>query len=289
MNHFRVGIVGAGEIGKALAVNAVRGGFAVAAYDKRAAAVADLGSRGVVAASSLAELATSADVVQVVVMDDAQLRAVCEGPAGLLALAKPDPAILVHSTVHPKTVRDLAAQAATRGLCVLDAAITSASGAQGVESGEASFLVGGDAAQLDRLRPLLACSARHIFHLGAVGNGAQAKIIRNFTMYVTLLAAFETRQLAAAVGIERPLLREILTASGATSPTMDQYLSRHEYGAGYRERLPALEEIFAKDLGLALELAEQHGVALPAGAVARKRIAELLAPPDDSDPSVRRA
>jgi len=180
-------------------------------------------------------------------------------------------------------VIDLGQIAAKHGVNVLDAAITDAFGVQGVAAGTASFLVGGDAEALESARPLLQASAAHIFHLGDLGSGMTVKIIRNFSMYVTLLAAFEGRELAAAAGIDRQTVREIFQTTGASSRAMDHYLMRTQYDDAYRERLPALVEIFAKDVGLALELGKRWNIDLPGGEAVQRSIRMMLSPPQDSN------
>jgi 3-hydroxyisobutyrate dehydrogenase len=213
-------------------------------------------------------------VVQIAVLDDAQLLDVLSGPEGVLAGLRPGTALVVHSTVLPRTVRELAAREA--GIDVIDAPLSIPSGASGIHDGTATFLVGGERKAVERIRPLLEASAREVFHLGPVGAGLVAKLIRNFAMYVSLLAAQETRAFASAAGLDRETLRAVLTASGASSRAMDHYLARSVYDDAYRARLPALTAIFEKDLRWATEVAAELGVALPAAELVLRHIADIL-------------
>jgi 3-hydroxyisobutyrate dehydrogenase-like beta-hydroxyacid dehydrogenase len=277
-----IGLVGAGEIGCALGCNALGAGYRVFVYDRTPEATAELQARGAAAVASFGELARRASVVQVAVMDDEDVREVFAAADGVPAACPGGAVILIHSTIRPRTVRDLAAQAALRGIAVLDAPVTDPFGAHGILSRTASFLVGGDVEALERVRPILRLSAQRVFHLGPAGAGATAKLVRNLTMYVTLLAAHESRRLADAAGIERQTLRDILASSGAGSAAMDHFLSRTEYDDAYRARLPALTRIFEKDIRLALELAAELGLELPGGTLALREAREMLAAPPPS-------
>jgi 3-hydroxyisobutyrate dehydrogenase len=269
-----IGIVGVGEVGFALAQSESAAGFDLVVHDRVPQAAARLGAPGVRVAASPRELAAAVEVVQIAVLDDAQLLDVLSGPEGALAGLRPGAALVVHSTVLPRTVRELALRAP--GIDVIDAPLSIPSGASGIHDGTATFLVGGAQHAVERIRPLLEASAREVFHLGPLGSGLVAKLIRNFAMYVTLLAAQEARAFARAAGLDRDTLRAVLAASGASSRAMDHYLGRSAYDDAYRARLPALTAIFEKDLRWAIEVAAELGVALPAAELVRRHVADIL-------------
>jgi 3-hydroxyisobutyrate dehydrogenase-like beta-hydroxyacid dehydrogenase len=272
-----VGIVGSGDIGQALARNAIRAGFPVVVYDVDETAASRTVGAGGLAADSLAGIAAAARTIQIAVMDDAQVEDVV---GALLPVARSGTVVLVHSTIHPRTVETLAAAAVVRGVHLLDAPVTDPFGSQGILARTANFLVGGPADLVARVRPLLDASAARVFHLGPVGAGATAKLVRNYVMYVTLLAAHEGRALADACGLDRTTLRDVLRASGASSQAMDHVLERTIYDDEYRRRLPTLIGIFEKDLRLGLALGRAHALPLPAGELMLATVRALLSPPD---------
>jgi 3-hydroxyisobutyrate dehydrogenase len=223
-------------------------------------------------------------VVEVVVLDDAQVREVVLGPDGLLAGAAGGLIVLIHSTVDPQTVVEVAAAAAPRGVVVLDAAVSGAHGQASAEAGQLCVMVGGARESFEAVRPLLASFASTIEHLGPLGSGMAAKLARNLITYLSYLAAYEGLHLAEQLGIERKTLARILEATGVRSETVAAFL---QVRASLRPLDPAAEpDAYAaataaaltgrKDLGAALALARRHGLDLPSARHAIERMDALF-------------
>ena len=117
----RVGFIGLGNIGKPIAVNVATAGFELMVYDVRQEPLTELAALGVAVAHSPREIGAHGEIVELVVVDDAQVEAVTLGEGGVLSGAKPGSIIAIHSTVHPKTVRKIAELAKARGVEVIDA------------------------------------------------------------------------------------------------------------------------------------------------------------------------
>ena len=269
----RVGVVGLGNMGGAMASNLVAAGHAVAGYDVVAARVGELEALGGRGASSPADAAREAEVVSIVVLDGDQLEAVTTGPDGVLTGAAPGAVVAVHSTVHPDSVARVAA-AAPAGVAVLDAPISG--GVHGARAATLAIMVGGDAGAFARARPVLDSMGSLVLHLGPAGAGLAAKLARNLMGYVSFLAAQEGRWLADAADVDLDLLMQILEHTGALSPMMRNMLEVRGGDAVYAENLQPLIELAAKDLRVTLEFAESLGVALPATEVTLEHVADAM-------------
>ena len=276
---FRSGFVGLGNIGKPMARRLVEAGHETWVHDVVAAPVRELEALGAKAAASPREVAAAADAVGVCVRDDDDVRAVVLGEDGLLAGARPGCVIAIHSTVLPRTVEAVAAQAAARGVGVVDACVTG--GAVGAARGTLVCMVGGAAEHLERCRPLLAAFASRIVHAGALGNGARVKLCNNLMTYLAWTAAFEATALARAIGLPQEVLEEVTRANGNLTEPMQQFLAIYKApeearrGAAMQSVLRGFVAVAEKDLASTLALAREAGVALPGTALASQIMARV--------------
>ncbi len=210
----RVGVVGLGRMGLPMARHLILSGFAVDGFDvdaERRRALLEAGGAG---ADSVSDLAAGADVVLVMVADDGQVLDVCLGSQGIVAHAKPGTVLVISSTVKPATCRDLAAEAAARGIDVLDAPV--ARGQRAAEEGTLTVFVGGDAAVVERCRPVFAAFARDIEHVGdAVGSGQVAKLANNLILWAGVVAVHEALSLAERLGVAPARARAALMHGSA--------------------------------------------------------------------------
>src|SRR5690349_21062362 len=121
----RVGFIGLGNMGKPMAVNIAKsGGFDLMVYDLRPEPMQELAALGAKTARSAQEIGAHGEIIELVVVDDAQVEAVTVEEGGVLSSARPGSIIAVHSTVHPRTVRNLAAMAQAKGVTVIDAEVS---------------------------------------------------------------------------------------------------------------------------------------------------------------------
>jgi 3-hydroxyisobutyrate dehydrogenase-like beta-hydroxyacid dehydrogenase len=261
--------IGLGNMGQPMAGHVLAAGHDVAAYDVRTAPVDAAAALGARPATSPGDAATDADAVCVAVLDGPQVEAVTTGPDGVFATARPGTIVAVHSTVHPATVRQVAA-AAPDGVTVVDAPISG--GVHGARAGTLCVMVGGPDAAFTRIQPVLDAVGDLVVHLGALGAGLAAKLARNLVGYVTMLGAQEGRALAAAAGTDPDSLARILEHTGALSPMMRDLLGTRGGDAVYADDLTPLIDLAAKDLRAALALGADFDVALPAAALTLARV-----------------
>jgi 3-hydroxyisobutyrate dehydrogenase-like beta-hydroxyacid dehydrogenase len=203
-----VGFIGLGNIGKPMAINLAKAGFDLMVYDLRPEPMRELTALGAKAAGSADEIGAHGEIIEVVVVDDAQVEAALLGEGGVFSGAKRGSIIAIHSTVHPRTVRKLAEQAAAKGLTLIDAEVSG--GERGAIAKSLCYMVGGDKAAFEKCRPIFATSGANIFHLGDLGAGAITKLAHNLIVYVNMLAASEGMRLAQKAGVD---LKSIGTVS----------------------------------------------------------------------------
>jgi 3-hydroxyisobutyrate dehydrogenase-like beta-hydroxyacid dehydrogenase len=282
----RVGFIGLGGIGMPMARRLVAGGLETTVFDLVPAAVDTLVAAGARGARSAREVAAAADVVGVCVLDDAQVRAVVLGDDGLLAGAAPGTVIALHSTILPRTVAEMGTAAAARGVAVIDACITG--GAMGAEQGTLTYIVGGEAAHLERCRPAFETSAATIIHTGPLGTGAATKLCNNLMTYLGFLSAFEATLLARRAGLSTEALEAVTGANGNLTEQMRRFLMLHRIPAGERKdpdfqrMVRSLTTLAEKDLAVTLAFAREHGVALPGTALCQQLMARVYGLEDEN-------
>lgn len=243
-----VGIVGWGRMGGPIGTFLVRAGWDVVATDPSAQARAALVEIGAQDAGSVRGVAERADLVMVVVVDDAQVHGVFSGDDGILAGARPGTIVAVCASVRPDTCRELAAVAVESGVHVIDVALVG--GERGAEQGGLKLYCGGAATAIDACRRAFAAFAIDVCAIDEVGSGQVAKTVNNLLLWSCLRADVEALRLGRALGVEPGKLRAFLSVgSGANRPLA-------EWGM-HRLRWPG------KDMEVALGLAEEAGVDLP--------------------------
>lgn len=275
----RAGFIGLGNIGKPMARRIVDAGVQTTVFDLSAAAVAELATTGARAARSAREVARVADVVGVCVRDDDEVRAALLGDDGIEAGAVPGLVVAIHSTILPRTVHEMAAALAPKGVSVVDACITG--GAAGAAEGRLTYMVGGEAEHVERCRPIFETSAERIVHTGALGSGVSVKLCNNLMTYLGFLAAFEATILARKSGLSEKALEEVTRANGNLTDQMLAFLTLHRLPAetrkdpGLQQMLRSFTSLAEKDLGVTLEFAREHGVELPGTARCRELMARV--------------
>ena len=260
-----VGLIGLGLMGRPMAANLLKAGFPLAVWNRTRAKADGLAKDGASVAASPREAAAAADVLLTIVSDPPALESVLWGADGALAGLRKGSILVDSSTVSPALARRIAAACAERGAEFLDAPVTG--GTWGAEKGELVFMVGGEAAALERVRPVLEAMGKRFFHLGPHGAGQTVKLAMNLLLALEVGALAEAMALVARAGVAPEKLVEVMQSSMARAAVLDikaPMILRGEYAPSFPLRL------MHKDLGLALELANQLGVPLPATAAARE-------------------
>jgi 3-hydroxyisobutyrate dehydrogenase len=172
------------------------------------------------------------------------------GPEGLLAGAQPGSIIVVHSTVHPSTCRNLAERASVRGVSVIDAPVSG--GAPAVERRQLLVMAGGEEAVVDKCRPVFATYGDPIVHLGPLGGGQIAKILNNLLFSANLGSAISLLELSSALGLSRHSVCEVIAHGSANSMAMESLAA---FGASPGELAKVAGTLLRKDVRLAVDIA----------------------------------
>lgn len=270
----RVGFIGLGRMGKPMAANVLNAGFDLTVCDLRAAAIAELARLGAQSAASPSDVARDAQLIELAVVDDAQVEAVLTGPTGVFAGAKAGTLVAIHSTVLPDTVRRLAALGSAKGVNVFDAPVSG--GEAGAREKTLCYMVGGEPLLLERCREVFSTSAANIVHLGALGNGAAAKLIVQIVTCIQMLAAHEAELIGEHSGLDFSLLQRVLHLSSGQSFVADHWLDRFKLAQDPPEVRRRRTEVFQKSLAPALELAQQLGLSLAGTELTQRLLPRIM-------------
>jgi 3-hydroxyisobutyrate dehydrogenase len=264
----RVGYIGIGNIGEPIAANVVAAGFELMVHDLRDEPLARLRARGAEVAVSARRLGAHSELVEVSIAGDERIEAALLGPDGVLSGMQPGSNIALHSTMNPATVRRIGERAAAAQVSVLDAQVTG--GKTGAVAKTLTYMVGGEAAVLERCRPVFNTSARRIFHMGPLGAGASTKLAQQMITVMNITAVAEGVRVAAAAGVELDKFFELLAMS-----TGQSYAATH-----WRDQLSMVDRELADGfyLGMkpALEMAHDLGIPVPSTALAQQLIRSAL-------------
>ena len=281
----RCGFIGLGIMGKALAGNLAPKGLPTIVYDLDEAAIREIVAGGAKPAQSAREVAQNADVIGICVPADSHVRAVLCGPDGVFANAEKGAVVAIHSTVHPATIEEMAAQGAAHGVAVLEVPV--AGGPVRAAKGDAFYMVSGEKAAYEKARPYLEAAAGKITFTGAFGNAAKLKLALNVLTNVSFAASLEAMLLAKAMGLPQELYEEGGTATTMLNALHLQYLSPYKMpkeafrSEGLQSYMRGRMEIAQKDLGLALQMAHDHGIAMPVTGLVTQLLARVYGVYDD--------
>ena len=270
MRNTKVGFVGLGSMGFAMARNVLKAGLPVCGYDLADGARAALVQSGGSAAASPAEAAAEVDVLVVMVVDAAQAEQALFGENGAAAAARKDTVVMVCSTIAPKSARTIAARVAAAGLLPLDAPVSG--GKAGAVAGTLTVMAAGSEAAFDKARPVLEAVSGRVFDLGREpGMGSTYKVVHQLAAGTNLAVAAEVMALGASAGCDTRKLFEIISISAGCSWMFTDRVP-HMLDDDYAPR--SMVDIFVKDLGLVVETGEETGTPLPLATAAVRQFVE---------------
>ena len=215
-----VGLIGAGRMGTPIVGHLVRKGFATSASDANAARESVVKELGASWVADNAVLAAQSDVILVCVGFDSQVRALLAA-GGPLRAARPGTIVAILSTIRPETVQELAAAMAAdgTGLQVVDSTVCR--GGMAADTGTLLSFVGGPAAVVERLTPVLRAYSSDVVHTGGVGTAQVAKAANNLILWACLVADHEALALAQHYGMDIDVLRQALMMSSAENHALE--------------------------------------------------------------------
>jgi 3-hydroxyisobutyrate dehydrogenase-like beta-hydroxyacid dehydrogenase len=265
----KVGLIGLGLMGQPMGKNLLKAGYSLTIWNRTPSRANELIATGATLATSPKEVGAASDVLITIVSDPPALESVLWGTkredSGALSGMKPGSTYIDSSTVSPALARKIASACAERSVRFLDAPVTG--GDWGAKKGELVFMVGGEVETLKAVEPILGVLGKRWFHLGPNGAGQTIKLAMNLILALQVDALAEALALVTGAGLKGEGLVEVLQSSMARSGVLD-IKAPNLLNGDYKPSFPL--RLMHKDLGLALELGNQIGVALPATAAARE-------------------
>ena len=255
-----VAVLGVGRMGSAMATRLASQGAQVVVFNRTRSRAEELANRiEARAAGTPAEAAASADVVITMVADEDAVIGLYRQREGILDGLTNRTVAVDMSTVLPDTIRSLETDVRGRGAGILDAPVSGS--VPLVEAGTLTIMVGGEAADLDRVRPILEAMSRRIFHLGPLGAGATIKLAVNDIVFALGGALAEALVLAEKAGVDRAVAYDVFADSTVASPFVgykrEAFVDPDHTPVGFSV------DLARKDLGLILELARRVGLDMP--------------------------
>lgn len=253
----RVAVLGMGRMGAAMAKRLAGEGFDVTVWNRTAARADEMAAEiGADVAATPAEAARAAEVVVSSLADDDAVLETHGGTDGTVEGARDGTVVVETSTVDPSTVRDLAPRFAAAGASLLDSPVSGS--VTLVEQGTLTSMVGGDAAALEKARPVIEGLSKAIFHLGPSGAGATMKLAVNAFVHATNHALSEALVLAEEAGIDRAAAYEVFASGAGASPFV--LYKRAAFERPDETPVAFSVDLMKKDLDLIMALAERHSV-----------------------------
>ena len=269
----RVAFLGLGIMGRPMASNLVKAGHEVAVWNRTPGKDVE----GARAASSPADAANGAEVVWVCVSDTQAVESVLFGPQGAAESLGEGAIIVDSSTISPSATRKFAERLRARGVSYVDAPMTGSK--TGAESGTLIFIIGGDEAAIDHIKPLLAAMGKKIFRMGETGKGQAAKLAMNLQIAMIYEGFAEALTLAAKLGLDAETLVPLVQASMVNSGVVD-YKAPFVLNRDFSPNFPL--RLMLKDIRLTLEAAKEARVKLP-GLETVEEIYDMAAEDGNSD------
>ncbi len=269
-----VAFIGLGNMGGPMAVNLVKAGYTVKAFDLSQAALSLVVEEGAMQAPSACAAAAAADVVITMLPAGKHVRSLYLGDEqnkGIIDVVADGTLLIDCSTIDAESARFVAEQAKAKGLEFIDAPVSG--GTAGAAAGTLTFICGGSDTAFEQAQGVLNVMGANIFHAGGPGAGQVAKICNNMLLSVLMVGTSESIQMGIDHGLDPKVLSEIMKVSSGGNWTLDKYNpcpdvmenvpSSNGYQGGF------MVDLMVKDLGLSQEAALLSNSSTPMGALAR--------------------
>jgi 3-hydroxyisobutyrate dehydrogenase-like beta-hydroxyacid dehydrogenase len=274
----QIGFIGLGLMGSRLVRRLDSFGWRIRAWNRSPQPAEAINKWGIPTASSVADLVTNSDVILSSLANDAAVRSVYLDEEGVFSSVRPGTIILEMSTISPELSRDLHREARTRGVNLLDVAISGSTPA--VEAGTVALLGGGDPKTFEQCAPLFESIARQWFYIGPGSSGVQMKLVVNLLLGLDMQAIAEAVSLGEHLEIDRKVLLDVLSKTAVVAPAMAgkfRKIKDNDYSPEFPLRL------MSKDMDLVMDAARTSGADLPAASVAQSVLASNVPASGDLD------
>jgi 2-hydroxy-3-oxopropionate reductase len=268
----KVGFIGVGVMGRAMAANLMRRSHEMHVYARRPESLEALVKAGAISHASIFDLASACEVLFVMVTTTADVEEVLFEKDGVASGARPGTIVIVMSTILPKPARDFARRLAEQRIEMLDAPVSG--GPTNAEKAELSIMVGGKHDIFEQVKPLFECLGKTIVYIGESGAGMITKACNQLCVVANMHAVAEAIFLAGANGVDAGRMLEALS-KGFAGSTMLEVMGRRMVSRDFEPGVEA--RLHHKDINIALECARDSGLALPLAALAAQSFNALMA------------
>jgi 3-hydroxyisobutyrate dehydrogenase len=254
----RIGFLGLGTMGAAMAGHLVRSDRPVSVWNRTAGRASELVAAGAAELATPGAVAAASDIVVLCVSDTPDVEAILFGPGGLAEGAQPGLLVIDCSTIAPGATRDMASRLGALGVDLVDAPVSG--GSEGAQKATLTIFVGGSDEAFGRARPVLEVIGKTITHVGPIGSGQAVKAVNQVILAGAYLGVAEGVVLAIKAGLDVEQVVAALGGGAAQSWVLANRSGRmlaNDYPLGFKIAL------HLKDLGIALGLAAETGVELP--------------------------
>ena len=258
----RIGLVGLGIMGKPMGKNVLKANFPLTVWNRTISRAEELKALGARVASSPKEVAEHSDIIITMVSDSPDVQQVVLGDDGVIHGARAGSVLVDMSTISPQVTREIANALQEKQVAMLDAPVSG--GEKGAVEGTLSIMVGGDAAVLERVRPVFEALGKRIVHVGENGMGQVCKLANQIAVVLNNLSMSEALVFAAKSGADVSKVLEAIQAGAAGSWALNNYapkILRRDFSPGF---LVSLQQ---KDLRLVMEASREMNLALPGTAL----------------------
>jgi len=268
----RIGFIGLGIMGKPMARNLMKAGYDLVVHNRSREAVDEIAGEGAIPASNPREVAEQAKIVITMLPDSPDVRDVVFGENGLLEAMGDGSLLIDMSTISPVTTLEVVEALAAKGAHALDAPVSG--GDKGAIAGTLSIMVGGDAGDFERAKPIFEALGKTIVHVGAAGAGQTVKACNQIVVALTFEAVSEALVLGSKAGVDPHKIVQVLSGGLAGNKVLElrgESMIAHNFQPGFRINL------HRKDLGIALDAGKSYNVALPATAQVNQMFTAMVA------------
>lgn len=276
----KVAFIGLGTMGASMARNVLDAGFQLTVHNRTREKEEPLAAAGADRAASPAEAARGAEVVVICVSDTPDVDAVLFADDGVAEGAGPGTLVCDMSTISPTATREFGERLREGGVAMMDAPVSG--GSEGAQKGTLTIMCGGEAADVERARPVLDAMGSTITHIGPLGSGQLTKAVNQIMIAANFLGVAEGVTFAIKAGLDTKKVLEAISAGMARSAVLEMRagnMVEGSYPLGFKLAL------HLKDLRIALEEASRNGVELPGAELVRGLEEQLVGDHGDEDMS----
>ena len=258
----QIGFVGLGNMGGPMATNIAKAGKNPLVFDLRKDVVEVLESHGATGADSMADLISKCDIIGTCLLYDHQVKELFLGPSGIVTLGRPGQVAMIHSTVLPETVQEIAAAAQAKGIGIVDAPVSGGSG--GSKEGTLTLMIGAEDWSWEKAKPVLEIVGKELVRVGEPGTGQVVKLGNNIMALCNTVVHMEAIRFVKAFGVTQDALDRVASTSTGASWAASNHDHFDRYGVEHTlADTPELAPRLGKDLRYAIAVAQEKWTYLP--------------------------